>query len=407
MSMNRREFLQVLAVAAAGGMSLHSELALAEKGAAKMYDLPRSATSACCTSPTAMPSCCRSTSASRTSTSVSATSSARCRIWSATPAQAFRLQAEHPRRARLHLPEFRPGGKTYGKVGGFAHLATLVKRMKASRPGALLLDGGDTWQGSGTALWTNAQDMVDACKALGVTCHDPALGIDLWRGAGQGNRGKGFRRQDRHRRPERQDHRFRRPGVQALRDQEHQWRAGGHHRPGLPLHADRQPALAGTELELRHPGREHAEDGRRSPRSRCAQVVVVLSHNGMDVDLKMASRVRGIDAIMGGHTHDGVPAPVVVKNAGGQTLVTNAGSNGKFLGVLDFDVRNGKVADFRYKLLPVFANLLPADKEMQALIDKARAPHLSKLNEKLAVTEGRSFAAATSTAPSTSSSSTR
>jgi hypothetical protein len=87
-----------------------------------------------------------------------------------------------------------------------------------------------------------------------------------------------------------------------------------------------------------------------------AQVVVVLSHNGMDVDLKMASRVRGIDAIMGGHTHDGVPAPVVVKNGGGQTLVTNAGSNGKFLGVLDFDVRNGKIADFRYKLLPVFAN---------------------------------------------------
>jgi sulfur-oxidizing protein SoxB len=105
-----------------------------------------------------------------------------------------------------------------------------------------------------------------------------------------------------------------------------------------------------------------------------AQVVVVLSHNGMDVDLKMASRVRGIDAILGGHTHDGMPAPVVVKNAGGQTLVTNAGSNGKFLGVLDFDVKNGKIADFRYKLLPVFANLLPADKEMQALIDKARAP---------------------------------
>jgi sulfur-oxidizing protein SoxB len=122
-----------------------------------------------------------------------------------------------------------------------------------------------------------------------------------------------------------------------------------------------------------------------------AQVVVVLSHNGMDVDLKMASRVRGIDAIMGGHTHDGVPAPVVVKNAGGQTLVTNAGSNGKFLGVLDFEVKNGKVADFRYKLLPVFANLLPADKAMQALIDKARAPYLSKLNEKLAVTEGTLF----------------
>jgi sulfur-oxidizing protein SoxB len=98
--------------------------------------------------------------------------------------------------------------------------------------------------------------------------------------------------------------------------------------------------------------------------------------------------VRGIDAILGGHTHDGVPAPVVVKNAGGQTLVTNAGSNGKFLGVLDFDVRGGKVADFRYKLLPVFANLLPADATWQALIARRARPTLAKLNEKLAVTEG-------------------
>jgi thiosulfohydrolase SoxB len=123
-------------------------------------------------------------------------------------------------------------------------------------------------------------------------------------------------------------------------------------------------------------------------RAKGAQVVVLLSHNGMDVDLKMASRVTGIDAILGGHTHDGVPKPVIIKNAGGQTLVTNAGSNGKFLGVLDFDVKNGKVSDFRYKLLPVFSNLLPADAEMAALIDKVRAPHKAKLEEKLAVSEG-------------------
>jgi S-sulfosulfanyl-L-cysteine sulfohydrolase len=123
-------------------------------------------------------------------------------------------------------------------------------------------------------------------------------------------------------------------------------------------------------------------------RGKGAQVVVVLSHNGMDVDLKMASRVRGIDAILGGHTHDGVPAPSLVKNAGGTTLVTNAGSNGKFLGVLDFDVKNGKISDFRYKLLPIFSNVLPADKEMDAFIKKVRAPYEGKLNEKLAVTEG-------------------
>ncbi|MEO9069030.1 MAG: thiosulfohydrolase SoxB, partial [Caldimonas sp.] len=123
-------------------------------------------------------------------------------------------------------------------------------------------------------------------------------------------------------------------------------------------------------------------------RAKGAQVVVVLSHNGMDVDLKMASRVSGIDAILGGHTHDGVPAPVIVRNRDGQTLVTNAGSNTKFLGVLDFDVRDGRIRDYRYKLMPIFANLLPADAEMSAYIDKVRAPFAARLGEELAVSEG-------------------
>ena len=114
----------------------------------------------------------------------------------------------------------------------------------------------------------------------------------------------------------------------------------------------------------------------------------MLSHNGMDVDLKMASRVRGIDAIFGGHTHDGVPVAVPVVNAGGKTLVTNAGSNSKFLGVMDFDVKDGRVADFRYRLLPIFANQIKADPAMAALIAKVRAPYESKLAEKLGVTDG-------------------
>jgi sulfur-oxidizing protein SoxB len=108
----------------------------------------------------------------------------------------------------------------------------------------------------------------------------------------------------------------------------------------------------------------------------------------MDVDLKMASRVRGIDAIFGGHTHDGVPLAVPVQNAGGTTLVTNAGSNGKFLGVMDFDVKAGKISNWRYRLLPVFSNLLKPDAEMDALITKIRAPYESKLAGKLAVTDG-------------------
>jgi sulfur-oxidizing protein SoxB len=123
-------------------------------------------------------------------------------------------------------------------------------------------------------------------------------------------------------------------------------------------------------------------------RGKGAQVVVVLSHNGMDVDLKMASRVTGIDAILGGHTHDGVPQPIMVSNAKGRTLVTNAGSNGKFLAVLDFDVKSGKISDWRYRLLPVFSNFLPADPEMASFIERVRAPYAAKLGETLAVTEG-------------------
>jgi sulfur-oxidizing protein SoxB len=123
-------------------------------------------------------------------------------------------------------------------------------------------------------------------------------------------------------------------------------------------------------------------------RGKGARVVVVLSHNGMDVDLKLASRVTGVDAILGGHTHDGVPQPTLIGNRAGKTLVTNAGSNGKFLGVLDLEVASGKVADFRYRLLPVFSNLLPPDPAMTAYIAKMREPYAAKLAERLATTEG-------------------
>jgi len=119
-------------------------------------------------------------------------------------------------------------------------------------------------------------------------------------------------------------------------------------------------------------------------RAKGARAVVLLSHNGLDVDLKLASRVRGIDAILGGHTHDAVPSPTRV----GKTLVTNAGSNGKFLGVLDLEVGNSGVTGHRYRLLPVFADLLPPDPEMAAYISTVRKPYEEKLAEKLAVTEG-------------------
>jgi sulfur-oxidizing protein SoxB len=123
-------------------------------------------------------------------------------------------------------------------------------------------------------------------------------------------------------------------------------------------------------------------------RAKGARVVVLLSHNGMDVDLKMASRVSGIDAILGGHTHDAVPQPTIVANRGGRTIVTSAGSNGKFLGVLDLQVTSGKLADFRYRLVPVFSALLPPDPGMATHVADVRKPFAAKLEERLATTEG-------------------
>jgi sulfur-oxidizing protein SoxB len=283
--------------------------------------------------------------------------------------------------------DFERAARTYGKVGGFAHLATLVKQLKAGRPGALLLDGGDTWQGSATALWTQGQDMVDAQKLLGVdimTGHwEFTLGAERVRQiVDQDFKGKidfvaqNIKTTD-----------FGDPvfppyvikpvnGVPVA--------VIGQAFPYTPI-ANPRYMMPDWSFGIQEEALQKAVD---DARSKGAQAVVLLSHNGMDVDLKLATRVRGIDAILGGHTHDGVPAPVIVGNAGGKTLVTNAGSNGKFLGVLDFEVKAGKVADFRYKLLPVFANLLPADAPMEALIHKSRAPYAARLGEQLALTEG-------------------
>jgi sulfur-oxidizing protein SoxB len=277
--------------------------------------------------------------------------------------------------------------RTYGRMGGFAHLATLVKRLRARRPGALLLDGGDSWQGSATALWTKGQDMVDAARLLGVqvmTGHwEFTLGAERvkeivekdFKGhidfVAQNVMTRDF-----------EDPVF--PGWVLREVNGVPVAVIGQAFPYTPI---ANPAYFVPEWSfgLREEPLQKAID---EARGRGAHVVVLLSHNGMDVDLKLAGRVRGLDAILGGHTHDGVPAPIAVANGGGQTLVTNAGSSGKFLGVLDLDVRGRRVVDWRYRLLPVFSNLLPADPEMAALIRRVRAPYEARLNERLAVTEG-------------------
>jgi len=299
----------------------------------------------------------------------------------------FNIARGTPQAHAFTYLDFVQAARTYGKVGGFAHLSTLVKRLRASRPGALLLDGGDSWQGSATALWTDAQDMVDASKLLGVdvmTAH-----WEMTYGAKR---------------------------VQEIVDKDLKGRIDfiaqniktadfgdpvfapytmkemdgfsigiiGQAFPYTPI-ANPRYFVPDWSFGIQEENMQKMVD---EVRAKGAQVVVLLSHNGMDVDLKMATRVRGIDAILGGHTHDGVPQPTLVKNSGGTTLVTNAGSNGKFLAVLDFDVKGGKVSDYRYRLLPVFANLLPADVEMSAYITRMRAPFASRLSEKLGVTEG-------------------
>jgi sulfur-oxidizing protein SoxB len=284
-----------------------------------------------------------------------------------------------------HL-DFCAAARAYGKVGGFAHLTTLVKRMKASRPKALLLDGGDSWQGSATALWTAGQDMVEASLELGV---------DIMTGHWEFTHGA-----------ERVLHVVRNDFKDRLAFIAQNIVHDEHATPVFDSYVIREQngiriAVIGQAFPFTPlangahftPGWEFGIDETRlqavvdEVRKKGAQVVVLLSHNGMDIDLKLATRISGIDMILGGHTHDGVPVPVEVKNRGGTTIVTNAGSHGKFLAVIDFDVRHGRVTDYRYQLMPVFSELLPADAAMQATIDRVRAPFESRLNEPIAVSQ--------------------
>jgi sulfur-oxidizing protein SoxB len=285
-----------------------------------------------------------------------------------------------------HL-DFAQAAARYGRLGGFAHLATLVKQLRASRPGALLLDGGDTWQGSATALWTGGQDMVDACKLLGVDVMTGHWEFTLGTQRVQQIVSRDFAGRIDFVAQNLRTADFDDPVFPAWVMREVNGvpcAIIGQAFPYTPV-ANPRHLVADWRFGLREAELQQQVD---QARAKGAQLVLLLSHNGMDVDLKLASRVRGIDAILGGHTHDAVPLALPVANPGGQTLVTNAGSNGKFLGVLDVQVRGGRMADFRYRLLPVFANQLPADPAMQALITRVRQPFEARLTEPLAVSEG-------------------
>ena len=389
MSLRKREFLQVIGCAAAAGLALgrHAEAdaATAQRG---LYDIPRFGR----VSLLHMTDCHAQLLPLRfREPSVNlGVGPMRGRPPHLIGEALLKAAGLRPGTAAAHAfthLDFERASRRYGRLGGFAHLATLVKTLKASRPGALLLDGGDTWQGSATALWTQAQDMVEAAKALGV---DVMTGH--WEFTYGMQRVKQIVEQDLAGRIDflAQNVRTTDFGDPVFPPYTLREINGvpvaiiGQAFPYTPI-ANPRYFVADWEFGIQEARLQEVVDEVRGKR---AQLVVLLSHNGMDVDLKLAGRVRGIDAILGGHTHDGVPFAVPVKNPGGTTLVTNAGSNGKFLGVMDFAVRDGRLADYRYRLLPVFSNQLVPDREMAALVAKLRAPFEARLAEPLAVTDG-------------------
>jgi sulfur-oxidizing protein SoxB len=380
---NRRDFLEALAAAAAAGLPLASPRALAAEGDA-FYDLPRRG----------------SVSLLHITDCHAQLKPVYFREPSANIGVASQAGYPHHRVGMEFLKAYgmKPGSReayaftyldferlarTYGKMGGFAHLATLVKRMKASRPGALLLDGGDTWQGSATALWTRGQDMIGAQKLLGV---------DVMTGHWEFTYG-----QDRVKHVVENDFKgridfiaqnvatadFGDPVFPAYVIKEVNGVSVGIIGQAFPYTPIANPRHFVPEWTF---GIKEEELQKRvdEVRAKGAQAVVLLSHNGMDVDVKLKQRVKGVDVILGGHTHDALPQAMQMQDG---SLVCSAGSNGKYLGVLDMDV-SGPQVKASYRLLPVFSNLLPPDREMEAYIAKVRAPFEAKLSERLATTEG-------------------
>jgi sulfur-oxidizing protein SoxB len=294
--------------------------------------------------------------------------------------------------------DFEKAAARFGRLGGFAHLKTLIDRLRneAGSGRALLLDGGDLWQGTGQANATQGADMVDAANLLGIeamtghwefTYGEKALRANLERFKGEFlaqnvflteeaafNDAKAF--------DQASGRVFKPATIKEIGG--HKVAVIGQAFPYVPI-AHPKRFTPDWTFGIRDDELQKLVDGLRNNDK--VDAVLLLSHNGMDVDLKLASKVSGIDVILGGHTHDAIPQPITVNNPGGVTLVTNAGSNGKFLGVLDLNLSKGKVSDVRYRLLPVFSELLKPDPAMQALIEKSREPFSTPDAEKIATSD--------------------
>jgi len=295
---------------------------------------------------------------------------------------------------------FEKHAKVMGKVGGFSQVKTVVDYLRNNfgKENTLLLDGGDTWQGSWSSLQTRGKDMVGAMNLLGVD-----IAVGHWEFT--------YKAEEVMENLKLLDAEFLAQNVKVKEDALFDGLAEaydedtGHtfkpytikeingNRVAIIGQAFPYSTIANPSYNMPHwtfsinpDGMQELVDEIRETEKPTA--VIVLSHNGYDVDKKMAEVCSGIDFFMGGHTHDGVPEAYPVKNKeGGTTYVCNAGSNGKFLNVLDLDIRNGKIKDFKFTLLPIFSDLIPENKEMKDYVNKVRKPFETELNREIATTD--------------------
>lgn len=291
----------------------------------------------------------------------------------------FDMTAGTPEAYALTYQDFTSLARGYGKMGGLDRCATVIKSIRAERPEALLLDGGDTWQGSYTAQMSAGQDMVNVMNALkpdAMTSHwEFTLGIDRvneiveelafpFLGANIFDNEWDERAYEPYKM-------FDRGGVKIA--------VIGQAFPYMPI-ANPGWMFPGLSFGVRE---ENMAELVAEVRAKGAELVVLLSHNGFDVDRKLASRVNGIDVILTGHTHDALPEPVMVN----KTMLIASGSNGKFVTRLDLDVQDGEIRGFAHKLIPIFSDVIAPDAEVATIIDAERAEHKDKLTEVLGQTD--------------------